>query len=75
VGAHPKKLAILKQLRTNLKLKHEKGVGTPFPRVPAHYTPGHKSDEHSTTISTDAKTLEVTEKHDKHILQLRAICA
>jgi len=51
-----KKIAILKQLRTNLKAKHEKGVGTPFP---PHYTPGHKSDEHSTAISRDAKTLEV----------------
>ena len=69
---HPKKLAILKQLRTNLKTKHEKGVGTPFPRVPPHYTPGHKSDEHSTAISTDAKTLEVTEKHDEHVLQFTA---
>jgi len=34
VGTHPKKLAIVKQLRTNFKAKHEKGVGTPFPRVP-----------------------------------------
>jgi len=75
VGTHSKKLAILKQLQTNLKSKHEKGVGTPFPRVPAPVHPGHKSDEHSATISTDAKTLEVTEKHDKHILQLRASCA
>jgi len=30
-----KKLAILKQLRTHFKAKLEKGVGTPFPRVPA----------------------------------------
>jgi len=30
----PKKLAILQQLRTHFKEKHEKGVGTPFPRVP-----------------------------------------
>jgi len=35
VGTHLKKLAILKQLGTNLKAKYEKGVGTPFPRVPA----------------------------------------
>jgi len=35
----PKKLAILKQLRTNLKAKHEKGAGTPFPRVPAPLHP------------------------------------
>jgi len=35
----PKKLAILKQLRTNLKAKHEKGVGMPFPRVPAQLHP------------------------------------
>jgi len=39
VGAHPKKLAILKQLRTNLKPNHEKGVGRPFPRVPAPLHP------------------------------------
>ena len=42
VGTHPKKLAIFKQLRTNLKAKHKKGVGTRFPRVPAQFTPGHK---------------------------------
>jgi len=30
VGTHPKKLAILKQLRTHFKKKHEKGVETPF---------------------------------------------
>jgi len=35
VGTHPKKLAILKQLRTHFKVKHETGVGTLFPRVPA----------------------------------------
>jgi len=34
VGTHPK-IAILKQLKTNFKAKREKGVGTPFPRVPA----------------------------------------
>jgi len=34
-----KKLAILKQLQTNLKAKHEKGVGTPFPRIPAPLHP------------------------------------
>jgi len=43
--------------------------------LPPRYTPGHKSDEHSRAISTDAKTLEVTEKHDKHVLQLTASCA
>jgi len=41
-GTHPKKLAIFKQLRTNLKAKHKKGVGTRFPRVPVQFTPGHK---------------------------------
>jgi len=35
MGTQPKKLAILKQLRTHFKAKLEKGVGTPFPRVPA----------------------------------------
>jgi len=35
----------------------------------------NKSDEHSTAISTDAKTLEMTENHNKHILQLTASCA
>jgi len=29
----------LKQLRTNLKPKHEKGVGTPFPHVPVPLHP------------------------------------
>jgi len=36
---YPKKLATLKQLRTRFKAKHEKGVGTPFPRVPAPLHP------------------------------------
>jgi len=31
----PKKLAILKLLQIYFKAKHEKGVATPFPRVPA----------------------------------------
>jgi len=35
----PKKLAILKQLQIHFKAKHEKGVGTPFPRVPAPLHP------------------------------------
>jgi len=61
---HPKQLAILKQLRTNLKAKHEKGVRTPFHAFPPHHTPGHKSDEHSTVIPTDVKTLEMTKKHE-----------
>jgi len=38
VGTH-QKIAILKQLPTHFKAKREKGVGTPFPRVPPHYTP------------------------------------
>jgi len=42
---------------------------------PPHYTPGHKSDEHNTAVSTDAKTLEVAEKHDKHVLQLTSSCS
>jgi len=54
VGTHPKKLAILKQLRTNLKAKHEKGVGTPWHAFPPHYTTGHKSDEHSTAVAQPA---------------------
>ena len=33
------KIAILKQLRTHFKAKREKGVGTPFPRVPAPLHP------------------------------------
>jgi len=32
------KIVILKQLQTHFKAKREKGVGTPFPRVP---TPRH----------------------------------
>jgi len=34
------KIGILKQLQIHFKAKQEKGVGTPFPRVPARYTPG-----------------------------------
>ena len=34
-GNAPKKLATLKLLQLYFKAKHEKGVGTPFPRVPA----------------------------------------
>jgi len=33
------KIAILKQLQTHFKAKREKGVGTPFPRVPAPLHP------------------------------------
>jgi len=33
-GNAPKKTAILKQLQTHFKGKHEKCLGTPFPRVP-----------------------------------------
>jgi len=39
MGTHPKKLAILGQLRTHFKPKHEKSVGTPFPPVPAPLHP------------------------------------
>jgi len=39
VGTHSKKLAILKQLRTHFKAKHEKGVETLFPRVRAPLHP------------------------------------
>jgi len=35
VWERSKKTAILKQLRTHFKAKHEKGAGTQFPRVPA----------------------------------------
>jgi len=62
VGTHPKKLAILKQLRTNLKAKHEKGVGTPFPRVPA---PLHPS---TPLVISQMNTVELylqTPKHSK----------
>jgi len=34
-----KKRAILKQIPTHFKAKREKGVGTPFPRVPAPIHP------------------------------------
>jgi len=36
---HTQKLAILNQLQIHFKAKHEKGVGTPFPRVPAPLIP------------------------------------
>jgi len=39
VRERTKKLAVLKQLQTFFKAKHEKGVGTPFPRVPAPLLP------------------------------------
>ena len=38
MGTH-QKIAILKQLPTHFKANREKSVGTPFPRVPHHYTP------------------------------------
>jgi len=38
VGTHPK-IAILKQLQTHFEAKREKGVETPFPRVPARLHP------------------------------------
>jgi len=43
VGNAPKNLAILKQLWTHFKAKHEKGVGRPFPRVPALLHPCYQS--------------------------------
>jgi len=33
------KVAILAQLQTYFKTKHDKGVGAPFPRVPASLHP------------------------------------
>jgi len=39
VWKRTQKLTILKHLRTHFKAKHEKGVGTPFPRVPAQLNP------------------------------------
>jgi len=42
VGKHPK-IAILKQLQSHFKAKRKTGVGTPFPRVPPHYTPEKES--------------------------------
>jgi len=38
-GNAPRKLAILKQLQTHFKAKHEKGVGTEFPHVLAPLNP------------------------------------
>jgi len=35
VRTHPKRLAILKHLRTHIKAKHDKVVGAPFPYTPA----------------------------------------
>jgi len=32
-GNAPKKVAILKQLQTHFKAKHEKGMGTPSPSL------------------------------------------
>jgi len=34
-GNASKKIAVLKQLQTHFNAEREKGVGTPFPRVPA----------------------------------------
>jgi len=39
VSERTQKLAIFKELRTNLKAKHEKRVGTLLPRVPAPLHP------------------------------------
>jgi len=38
-GNAPKKIPIFKQLQTHFEKKHEKGVGTPFQRVPAPLVP------------------------------------
>jgi len=38
VWERTQKLTISKELQTHFEAKHEKGVGTPFPRVP---TPLH----------------------------------
>jgi len=39
VGTQPKTLAILKHYRTHIRAKHEKGVGTTFPRISAPLHP------------------------------------
>jgi len=39
VWERTQKIAILKQLQTHFKAKREKGVGMPFPRVPAPLHP------------------------------------
>jgi len=39
VWERTQKLAIFMQIPTHFKAKHEKGVGTPFPRVPAPLHP------------------------------------
>jgi len=39
VWERTQKLDILKQLQTHFKAKHEKSVGTPFPRVTAPLRP------------------------------------
>ena len=43
VGNAPKNPVILKQLQTHFKIKHNKGVGRPFPRVPAPLHPCYQS--------------------------------
>jgi len=48
VGMHLK-FSHLKQLQTHFEAKHEKGVGTPFPRVPATL--------HPCTVMTFTQTL------------------
>jgi len=50
-----KKLAILKQLRTHFKAKHEKGVGTLFPGVPVPLHPwllGYQQSSHKYNLET-----------------------
>jgi len=37
------KIAILKQLPTHFKAKHEKDMRKPLPRLPPHYIPVHKT--------------------------------
>jgi len=51
------------------------GVSFLFPSLYCTGKLCHKSDAHSTVTShKHNKTLELTKKHDKHILQLTATC-
>jgi len=52
VGTHP--IAILKQLQTHFKAKREKGVGTPFPRIPPHHNPDDMPDRSRPELPTTA---------------------
>jgi len=71
VRERSQKLAILKQLQTHFRAKHEKGMGTPLPRVPA---PLHPCLQHSGCSSLFIYLMPRRLHWLGHVCRLSAVC-